>query len=71
MDYEVSYKFMTNYRSIIHLPKVDICYLMKNAGDNLFLSKPLLVLKAAYPNAEFKCPFKVETLINLIFLPYI
>ena len=59
MDYQLFYKFMTNYRSIIHLPKVDICYLMKNAAGNLFLSKPLLTLKATFPNAIFECPFKV------------
>ena len=71
MDHQIFYKFITNYRSILHLPKVDICNLMKNAEGNLFLSKPLLAFKAAFPNAEFNCPFKVKTLINLIFAEYL
>ena len=62
---------MNNYRSIVHLSKIDICDFMKNAEDNLFLSKPLLALKTAFPNAEFKCPFKVQTLINLLFVRYL
>ena len=67
MDHQILYKFINNYRSIIHLPKVDICDFMKNADENLFLSKPLLALKAAFPNVEFKCPFKVQILHILMF----
>ena len=66
MENQVSYKLMTNYRTIIHVTKIDICNLMKNANLNLFLTKPFLSLKAAFPNAIFKCPFKVQTLKYLL-----
>ena len=66
MDYQLFYKFMTNYRSIIRVSKIDICYLLKNAAGNVFFSKPILALRTAFPNAEFNCPFKVQTLKYLL-----
>ena len=71
MDQQIFYKFMTNYRSIIHLKKVDICDFMKNAAGNVFLSKPILNMKAAFPNVIFGCPFKVESLKYFLFVEYL
>ena len=71
MDQQIFYKFMTNYRSIIHLKKVDVCHFMKNANGNVFFSKPILALKTAFPNTIFKCPFKVESLKYFLFVEYL
>ena len=71
MDQQILYKFMTNYRSIIHLKKVDVCSFMKNSNDNVFFSKPILNLKAAFPKTIFECPFKVQTLKYFLFVEYL
>ena len=62
---------MNSYRSIVSLSKNDICSLMKNANGSLFLKKPLLALKAAFPNAIFECPFKVKSLKYFLFVEYL
>ena len=66
MENQVSYKLMTNYRTIIHVKKIDICNLLKNVVGNVFFSKPILALRTAFPNAEFNCPFKVQILKYLL-----
>ena len=66
MDIQILYKFMNNYRQIIHLSKIDACKLMHDSNANMFLRKPISQLKAAFPKTVFKCPFNVKTLLYFI-----
>lgn len=57
------YKFLNNYRQIVDIKNVDLCQFLDNANSNMFLRDPLLTMKVAFPNVEFKCPWKVNIVI--------
>ena len=60
MDFKMSYKFLNNYRQIIHLKDVNLCTFLNDAESNMFLRDPLLLMKAEFPNIKFKCPWSVS-----------
>lgn len=51
---------MTSYRQLIHFSNIDLCELSKNPEANVFLKGPLQKIKAAFPGADFKCPYRVN-----------
>lgn len=58
------YKFMSNYRQIIHVRNIDVCEAFRNAASNMFFKNSIIQLKDDYPDVDFNCPLKViETLL--------
>ena len=68
MDFQIMYKFMSNYRQIVHLSKINVCKLMQDSNANIFFKQPLLQIRSDFPNADLKCPIKVNTYNNIFYV---
>lgn len=54
------YRYLSNYRQIIHLENIDVCETFLNAAKNVFFKNSIIALKKDYPEVDFNCPMKVN-----------
>lgn len=66
LDMKILYKFLTNYRQILHVSDIKLCTLLTNSETYLFLAEAMAKFKSIYSEDELKCPFQVNSVVFVL-----